>query len=65
MLANCAYWSSAGLLDGFTLGADIDTLKAEASALFAKLDEDKNGAIDKEELMKVCFDSALTGVFHS
>ena len=65
MIASCVYWSSAGLLDGFTLGADIDTLKAEATALFAKLDVDQNGAINKKELMKVCFDYALTCVFHS
>ena len=48
-----AYWSTVGLLDGFTLGADNDTLKEEAAVMFAKLDKDQNGVITKEELLEV------------
>jgi len=46
------YWVVVGLLDSFTENADASTLKEEAIALFERLDTDKNGSIDKEELMQ-------------
>ena len=51
------YWTGSGLLDTFTPGVDETILKRDVADMFNRLDADKNGQIEKAELMKV---TALT-----